>query len=148
MRKSPTSGCYADKARTGSSEDFGQEVLLGEVFQTPLVVRDQLPWPERPSEIGSAPLSSGNHSPQCTSGIVTRITRSLSLQYRYATKVFPIPFIGNIHFASCRFGILSGYRQLEAVCSRVVFQSAMARSSCSMEINHPRSCFETLIRST
>jgi hypothetical protein len=46
MRKSPTSGCYADKARTGSSEDFGQEVLLGEVFQTALVVRDQLPWPD------------------------------------------------------------------------------------------------------
>jgi hypothetical protein len=47
--------------------------------------------------------------------------------------------------ASCWFGIVSGYRQLKAVCSRVVFQSGLAREQFFHGEQSPGWCFETFI---
>src|SRR6267378_1289021 len=47
--------------------------------------------------------------------------RWLNLRCSDGAKVVPIAPIVNIDFASCRFGIVSGYRQLEAVSSLVLF---------------------------
>jgi hypothetical protein len=47
--------------------------------------------------------------------------------HRYGAKVVPIPVIGNIDFASCRFGIVSGGDQVESVCSPVAFETVLAR---------------------
>jgi hypothetical protein len=53
--------------------------------------------------------------------------RWLSLPHSYGTKVVPIPFIGNIDCASCRFGIVSGGDQMESVRSPVVCEAGLAR---------------------